>query len=58
MFWYDFEIQYKPRCENKVVDTLSHNPNFEREIRALSTTRIVGLEEIDQEVTKEISLEE
>lgn len=50
MLGYDFEIVYRPRCENKATDTLSRNPNFFEEIKVISTTMWKEEDELQQEI--------
>lgn len=57
MLGYDFKIQYRPSCENKVVDALSYNPSFQGRIKATLATQVIGIERIDQEVTRDEKLQ-
>lgn len=45
-----FEIQYRLRC---VADVPSHNPNFKGKMWVVTTTQMVGLRSIDQEISKD-----
>lgn len=57
MLGFDFEIQYKPRCENKAVDALSRNPKFEEELKAVTVAKVVESEEVEHEVTEDAKLQ-
>lgn len=54
---YDFEIQYKSKCENKVVNALSCHLKFEEEMKVVLAMQVVRLENIDQEVVEEVRLQ-
>lgn len=54
---YDFEIQQRLRYLNKTIDVISRNPNFERQMQAISMTRVVSMKGIDQRVVGDEKLE-
>lgn len=57
MLGFDFEIQYKPGCENKAANALSRNPSFEGMLQAVTVSQIEGLEGVEQEVAKNEKLQ-
>lgn len=54
---FDFEIQYKHRCENKTANTLSRNPSFETELLVMTVAHGEGLEGVEQEVANDEKLQ-
>lgn len=56
MVSFDFEIQYKSGCKNKVADTSSWNLKFESELQVVSALQVVGLEGVEQEVANDKKL--
>ena len=52
---YDFEIEFKPRFTNKVVDALSRIP-AQATLLALSAPQVLQLSKLDKELASDPSL--
>lgn len=56
MHGYNFEILYKPGNENKAAETLSQKSEVEGKFWAITMTQIMGLEELEKEISKDEKL--
>lgn len=57
MLEYDFKIMYWPRCENKVIDTLSYYLQFIGELQAYLVIQMVGVKGAQQEINNDERLQ-
>lgn len=56
MLGYDFDIVYRPGCENKAADTLSRKPIRAEELRVISFAVPVSVDAIQEETLKDEKL--
>lgn len=57
MLKFDFEIQYKLRCENKTTNTLSRNLSFETDLLVMTVVHGEVIEGVEQEVANDEKLQ-